>query len=82
MALQITPSERNVLQLLAGGHSNTTLANSLGMGPVEVELLLARLFVALGATTQAEAIAAALKRGLVDHEDDARCRSLSGFRTT
>jgi DNA-binding NarL/FixJ family response regulator len=65
MALQITPSERHVLQLLAGGHTKTELANDLGMGLVEIEVLWTRLFIALGAATQTEAIAAAHKRGLV-----------------
>ena len=65
MALQITPRERGALQLLAGGHTRTELARALGMGMVEIEALLTGIFTALGAATQAEAIAAAQKRGLV-----------------
>ena len=68
MALQITPSEHQALQSLAGGHTKLELANDLGMGVVEIEKLLAGLFAALGATTETEAIAAAQKRGLVSSE--------------
>ena len=68
MALQITPWERQALQLLAGGHSRTELARALGMGKVEIEALLTGVFTALGAATQTEAIAAAQKRGLVTRE--------------
>jgi DNA-binding CsgD family transcriptional regulator len=68
MALQITPSERRALQSLARGHTKMELANDLGMGPVDIEVLLTGLFAALGATTETEAIAAAHKRGLVSCE--------------
>jgi len=68
MALQITPRERQALQLLAGGHTRTELGRALGMGMVEIEALLTGVFTALGATTQAEAITAADKRGLVTCE--------------
>ena len=69
MALQITPWERQALQLLAGGHTRTDLATALGMGMAEIEALLAGVFTALGAATQTEAIAAAQKRGLVTCEE-------------
>jgi DNA-binding CsgD family transcriptional regulator len=65
MALQITPSERRALQLLANGSTTNDVAIGLGMGMVETEVLLTRLFAALGAASEGEAIAAAHKRGLV-----------------
>ena len=63
VALQITPWERQALQLLAGGHTRRDLARAFGMGSVEIEALLAGVFTALGAATQTEAIAAVNKWG-------------------
>ena len=54
MALKITPSERHALQLLANGYTTNNVATSLGIGAVETEVLLMRLFAALGAASQAE----------------------------
>jgi DNA-binding CsgD family transcriptional regulator len=65
MALQITPTERHALQLLANGYTTNDVATDLGIGTVETEVLLKRLFAALGAATRVEAIALAHKRGLV-----------------
>jgi DNA-binding CsgD family transcriptional regulator len=70
MPLQITPSERHALQLLANGNTTNDLATGLGIGEVETEVLLAKLFAELGAASQAQAIAAAHKRGLVSCEPD------------
>jgi len=64
-ALQITPSERQALQLLADGHTTDTVAVSLGIGRLEVDPLLTRLFAAMGAACRAEAVAAAARRGLL-----------------
>jgi DNA-binding CsgD family transcriptional regulator len=76
MALQITPSERHALQLLANGYATNDVAIGLGISPVETEVLLTRLFAALGAASRAEAIAAAHKRGLVLCEPDSRYVSI------
>ena len=65
MALQITPTERHALQLLANGYTTNDVATDLGMGTVETEVLLKRLLAALGAATSIEAVAVARKRGLV-----------------
>lgn len=65
MTVQITPSERHALQLLANGHTTDDVAAGLGMGAIETEILLTRLFAALGVISEAEAVAAAHKRGLV-----------------
>jgi DNA-binding CsgD family transcriptional regulator len=64
-ALQITPWERQALQLLADGDTTIDVAIGLGMSTLEAETLLTRLFAAMGAATQVEAIAAAHKRGLL-----------------
>jgi DNA-binding NarL/FixJ family response regulator len=62
--LCITPWERNALQLLANGHTRNELSRHLGASASEIDSLLEELFAAMGVATQAEAIAAALKRGL------------------
>ena len=63
--LQITHSDREALRLLASGHSKDDVAVGLGVSTREMETLLANLFAAMGAATQAEAIVAAERRGLL-----------------
>jgi|SRR5262245_35476513 len=63
--LWITPWERNALQLLADGHTTNELSSRLGFRAFEIESLLARLFAAMGAATQTEAILIAQERGLL-----------------
>ena len=63
--LHITPAERQALQQLANGRTPREIARVLGVGPLEIDPLLARLFGAMGAATRAEAIAAADRRGLL-----------------
>src|SRR4030095_4716426 len=62
--LCITPWEKHALQLLADGHTRTELSRHLGASASEIDSLLEELFAAMGVATQAEAIAAAHKRGL------------------
>ena len=57
--LQITPWDRDVLQLLAAGKATNEIATRLGMRTPDFESGLTRLFAAMGAATQAEAIAGA-----------------------
>ena len=66
--LCITPGERDTLQLLAKGHTGNELSRRSGLSPAEIDAMLDELFAALGAATQAEAIAAARKRGLLTPE--------------
>lgn len=63
--LQITPSERAALQLLANGNAATEIAGRLGISECEVEAHLTALFARMGAASRAEAIAAAFRRGLL-----------------
>jgi DNA-binding CsgD family transcriptional regulator len=63
--LQITPLERQALQLLAHGKSASELSSALGLGVHEIGVLLTRLFAALGTATRVEAVALARKRGLL-----------------
>jgi DNA-binding CsgD family transcriptional regulator len=67
-ALQITPWEREALRLLANGHTTSDVAVSLGISRPDTTTLLTRLFAAMGASTEADAIAAAHRRGLLTCE--------------
>jgi DNA-binding CsgD family transcriptional regulator len=66
LLLQITPSERAALQLLANGGGRRELADGLRVSEGEVDVHLAMLFARMGASSQGEAVAAALRRGLVN----------------
>jgi DNA-binding NarL/FixJ family response regulator len=63
--LHITPSDRVALQLLANGTAAIEIAKNLGLPESELELHLTTLFARLGAAGRSEAIAIALKRGLL-----------------
>ena len=66
MLLHITPSERVVLELLASGGYTPDIAARLRISEGEVEGYLTSLYARLGAATQAEAVTAAIRRGLVN----------------
>jgi DNA-binding CsgD family transcriptional regulator len=63
--LFITPTDRQVLRLLAQGKPVVEIADCLGIDPVEVGLYLTSLFSAIGASGRTEAIRRALQRGLL-----------------
>ena len=63
--LQITPWDREALQLLARGTEISQIAGRLGLSTREVEANLMQLFATMGAANRTEAIAVALKRGLL-----------------
>jgi DNA-binding CsgD family transcriptional regulator len=63
--LQITPSERYALQLVAQGAPTSQIGTMLGLVPADIGSFLAALFARLGATSRAEAIRAASRRGLL-----------------
>ena len=65
MALHITPSERAVLEFLASGAATHEIAHRLGMNEPEIERCLRALFTRMGVRTRAEAVAAAMRRGLL-----------------
>jgi DNA-binding CsgD family transcriptional regulator len=66
LVLQITPRERAALQLLADGRAKDEIACGLGIGERTVEAHLATLFARMGVVSHTQAIAAALRRGLLD----------------
>jgi DNA-binding NarL/FixJ family response regulator len=63
--LHITPWERGVLEQLAGGAATTDIARQLGLNDREIESSLATLFARMGVTDRAEAVAVAVRRGLL-----------------
>ena len=63
--LQITPWERSVLELLAIGAPPSYIANHLELTEAEVERRLAALLARMGVTGYRDAVASALRRGLL-----------------
>jgi len=59
----LSPRERSVLELTAGGLSNKAIARKLGISPNTVKFHLQAAFEKLGVTTRAEAVMAAIRRG-------------------
>jgi DNA-binding CsgD family transcriptional regulator len=63
--LEITPGERLALQLLAQEGAAAEIAKCLGVADDELGPHLDRLFTKMGASTRAEAVATARRRGLL-----------------
>jgi DNA-binding HTH domain-containing proteins len=63
--LQITPSERYALQLLAQGAPTRLIAALLGLSPTDIDPFLGALFMKLGVASHADAIRVAARRGLL-----------------
>ena len=61
----LSPRERAVLQLVAGGQTNAEIAMALGIGPETVKTLLHRIFQKLGTRRRAEAVSTAHELGLL-----------------
>jgi DNA-binding CsgD family transcriptional regulator len=60
---RLTPREREVLALVAGGTSNKGIARLLEVSPNTVKFHIAAILDKLDAATRAEAVAEALRRG-------------------
>ena len=61
----LSPREREVLKMVAGGATNREIAEALSVGDETVKTLLARTFAKLGVRRRAEAVSEAHKRGLL-----------------
>jgi DNA-binding NarL/FixJ family response regulator len=59
----LTPREREVLALVAGGTSNKAIARQLQVSPNTVKLHVAAILDKLDAASRAEAVVAAARRG-------------------
>jgi two-component system, NarL family, nitrate/nitrite response regulator NarL len=62
---QMTPREQQVLDLLGEGLSNRAIAERLGISEHTVKFHLAAVYGKLGATTRAEAVRHAFRRGML-----------------
>jgi len=65
VVLQITPSERAMLARLASGVALNEIAHQLGTSEHQIDMSLRALFARLGVKTRSEAVASALRRGLL-----------------
>ena len=65
VVVELTPREREVLQLVAEGHTNTSIANVLSISVKTVEKHRANLMNKLGADDLATLIRVAIKRRLI-----------------
>lgn len=61
----LSPRERAVLALAAAGRSDVQMAEALGVQPSTIKTHLTRARTKLGASTRAEAVARALRAGLI-----------------
>jgi DNA-binding NarL/FixJ family response regulator len=61
----LTPRERDVLRLLADGHSNDTIGRELFISPDTARTQLGTAMAKLGASTRTQAVAIALRRTLI-----------------
>jgi DNA-binding CsgD family transcriptional regulator len=77
--LQITPSERRALQLLADERSASEIASCLGIAVSDVRSHLAVLFAKMGVSTKDEAVSDASRRGCATISQSAGCVSGGGW---
>jgi DNA-binding CsgD family transcriptional regulator len=64
--LHITPAERDALRMLAAGAATHGIADHLAMSAPDVESLVRALMVRMGAVSEADLVAVARRRGLLD----------------
>ena len=63
---QLTPREREVIELLADGHGASQIAHALNVGTTTAKKHLANLYEKLGAGNSASAVARALRLQLIE----------------
>jgi DNA-binding CsgD family transcriptional regulator len=63
--LQIAPSERDALQLLAQAAPTSQIGAMLGLSPPDIDPFLGALFTRLGVTSRADAVRVASRRELL-----------------
>jgi DNA-binding NarL/FixJ family response regulator len=76
---RLTAREREVLMLVAAGHTGREIAASLGISAKTVENHKQRIFAKLGVQNQAHAIAVAMRAGILDVGPADRSPGLAGL---
>lgn len=64
----LTARERDILTLLAAGHTNKAIANELGLTEGTVRVYVSAILAKLGAANRTEATVMAIREGLVGHQ--------------
>jgi two-component system, NarL family, nitrate/nitrite response regulator NarL len=62
----LSPREREILELIAAGELAPNIARRLGLSPATVRTHLQHLYEKLGVSDRAAAVAAAMRRGMLD----------------
>ncbi|MEU9169846.1 response regulator transcription factor [Streptomyces sp. NPDC048420] len=65
-APELTRREREVVQLMADGHSNRAIADSLYLSEATIKTHLVRVYRKLGVDNRAAAVSEAVRRGLLE----------------
>lgn len=65
LPISLTPRETEVLRQVAGGQTNKSIALKLGISEHTVKFHLGSAMTKLGAASRAEAVATAIRRGLI-----------------
>ncbi|MFF0012045.1 response regulator [Streptomyces sp. NPDC005374] len=65
-APELTRREREVVQLMADGHSNRAIAGSLYLSEATIKTHLVRIYRKLGVDNRAAAVSEAVRRGLLE----------------
>ena len=63
---ELTEREREVVRLMADGHSNRSIAESLFLSEATIKTHLVRIYRKLGADNRASAVSEAVRRGLLE----------------
>ncbi|MFF3712973.1 response regulator [Streptomyces phaeochromogenes] len=64
--MELTQREREVVRLMADGHSNRSIADSLYLSEATVKTHLVRIYRKLGVDKRAAAVSEAVRRGLLE----------------
>jgi DNA-binding NarL/FixJ family response regulator len=65
---RLTPRERDILTLLAGGQANKDIARALGLSDGTVRMYVSTILAKLGAANRTEATVLAIRQGLVEQQ--------------
>jgi DNA-binding NarL/FixJ family response regulator len=67
-AARLSPREREILTLLAAGRTQKQIASALVVSPKTVATHIQHVLTKLGVNSRAQAVAAAYRRGVVEHD--------------